>query len=71
MSRGALRERAAGLLGTFVALSLAVTLLSMTALLLTSARPRVPDRYAASPLLVQSPAPAGQPSDTFAEPRPW
>ncbi|WP_432925160.1 FtsX-like permease family protein [Microbispora sp. CA-135349] len=69
--RPLLRGRLTGLVGSLVALCLGTVILSATALLLTSAGPRVPERYAATPLLVRSPgtAPAGE--GLFAENRPW
>ena len=66
----ALRARWTGLLGPFVALCLGVTLMTMTALVLVAAAPRVPDRYAGTPLLVASPE-AEEAADTFPERRPW
>ncbi|GAB3134548.1 ABC transporter permease [Microbispora hainanensis] len=65
-----LRGRWTGLAGTFVALCLGAAVLTASALLLTSAGPRVPARYAAAPLLVHAP---GMPGDDngFAENRPW
>ncbi|MFY1693323.1 ABC transporter permease [Plantactinospora sp. WMMB782] len=66
----ALRARWTGLLGPFVALCLGVALMSMTALVLVSAQPRVPDRYAGAEVLVLAPEVAGIPG-TFPERRPW
>ncbi|MDG4788129.1 ABC transporter permease [Micromonospora sp. WMMD1102] len=66
----ALRARWTGLLGPFVALCLGVALMSMTALVLVSAQPRVPDRYAGAEVLVLAPEVQGIPG-TFPERRPW
>lgn len=70
LTGAALRTRWTGLLGPFVALCLGVALMSMTALILVSARPQVPDRYAGAELLVAGPA-VTQVSGTFPERRPW
>ncbi|MEQ4302075.1 ABC transporter permease [Plantactinospora sp. B6F1] len=70
LNLAALRARWTGLFGPFVALCLGVALMSATALILVSAQPRVPDRYAGAAVLV-----AGRPVDgipgTFPERRPW
>ncbi|MEN3615536.1 FtsX-like permease family protein [Plantactinospora sp. ZYX-F-223] len=70
LSFAALRARWTGLLGPFVALCLGVALMSMTALILVSAQPRVPDRYAGAEVLVAAPAVEAAPG-TFPERRPW
>ncbi|MCA2215960.1 ABC transporter permease [Jidongwangia harbinensis] len=57
-------------LGTFVAVLLGTAIVAATLVLLTSARPRLPDRFADLAVLVQSPAAANRP-DAFAEPVPW
>ncbi|MGI5155268.1 ABC transporter permease [Microbispora sp. CA-102843] len=68
--RSLLRGRWTGLAGTFVALCLGAAVLTASALLLTSAGPRVPARYAAAPLLVRAPGVPGD-ENGFAENRPW
>jgi putative ABC transport system permease protein len=65
-----LRERWTAFVGTFVALCLGVAILSMTALVLVSAQPRIPARYAGAPVLVQSHA-VDQGDDAFTDNRPW
>ncbi|MFC6023366.1 ABC transporter permease [Plantactinospora solaniradicis] len=70
LTGAALRARWTGLLGPFVALCLGVALMSMTALILVSARPQVPDRYAGTEVLVAGPAVA-EVSGAFPERRPW
>ncbi|WP_045747455.1 ABC transporter permease [Actinoplanes rectilineatus] len=57
-------------LGTFLAVLLGTGLVTTFLLLLTSGQPRVPERLAGYPVLVQSPA-AGNLPDGFAEPVPW
>ncbi|WP_182900338.1 ABC transporter permease [Microbispora sp. H10830] len=64
------RGRWTGLAGTFVALCLGAAVLTASALLLTSAGPRVPARYAAASLLVRTPGVPGD-DNAFAENRPW
>ncbi|NUR73399.1 MAG: ABC transporter permease [Hamadaea sp.] len=64
-----LRQRWRSLLGTTVTLAIAVALLTICGLLLTSAGPVLPDRYAAAPALVR-PIPPTDP-EAFTEPRPW
>lgn len=68
--RSLLRGRWTGLTGTFVALCLGAAVLTASALLLTSAGPRVPARYAGAPLLVHTPGVPGD-DNAFAENRPW
>lgn len=70
LSLAAVRARWTSLLGTFVALGLGVTVLAMTALVLTSAEPEVPRRYAGTRVVVQSPA-VDQSDGTFTPGRPW
>ncbi|WP_203736786.1 FtsX-like permease family protein, partial [Catellatospora chokoriensis] len=64
-----LRERWRSLLGTLLTLAVAVAVLTVCGLLLVSARPVAPDRYAASPVLIR-PVPPTAP-EAFTEPRPW
>ncbi|GIF96253.1 ABC transporter permease [Catellatospora citrea] len=64
-----LRERWRSLLGTLLTLAVAVAVLTVCGLLLVSARPVAPDRYAASPVLIR-PVPPAAP-EAFTEPRPW
>ncbi|WP_144123659.1 FtsX-like permease family protein [Catellatospora sichuanensis] len=64
-----LRERRRSLLGTLVTLAVAVAVLTVCGLLLASARPVTPDRFAASPVLIR-PVPPKTP-EAFTEPRPW
>ncbi|MEN3539097.1 ABC transporter permease [Microbispora sp. ZYX-F-249] len=68
--RSLLRGRWTGLVGSFVALCLGTVILSATTLLLASAGPRVPERYAAAPLLVRVPGTPGE-ENGFGENRPW
>ncbi|KAA9377210.1 ABC transporter permease [Microbispora cellulosiformans] len=70
MSVSLLRGRWTGLAGTFAALCLGAAILTASALLLTSAGPRVPARYAAVPLLVRGPGVPGE-ENGFAENPPW
>ncbi|MFF2542393.1 FtsX-like permease family protein [Kitasatospora sp. NPDC058063] len=70
LSLATVRARWTSLLGTFVALGLGVTVLAMTALVLTSAEPEVPRRYAGTRVVVQSPA-VDQSDGTFTPSRPW
>ncbi|MFE6498380.1 FtsX-like permease family protein [Kitasatospora sp. NPDC057738] len=70
LSLATVRARWTSLLGTFVALGLGVTVLAMTALVLTSAEPEVPRRYAGTRVVVQSPA-VDQSDGTFTPGRPW
>jgi putative ABC transport system permease protein len=65
-----LRTRWASFTGTFVALSLGVALIATTMLVLVSAAPRVPERYAGAAVVVQSPE-AGDDGDGHPEHRPW
>ncbi|WP_328469671.1 ABC transporter permease [Actinoplanes sp. NBC_00393] len=57
-------------IGSFVAVVLGTVLVTTFLLLLTSARPRVPDRFAGAAAVVASPAADNRP-DEFAEPVPW
>ncbi|WP_220504632.1 ABC transporter permease [Microbispora sp. H13382] len=70
LQRSLLRGRWTGLVGGFVALCLGTVILSATTLLLASAGPRVPERYAAAPLLVRAPGTPGE-ENAFRENRPW
>ncbi|MFJ6619384.1 FtsX-like permease family protein [Kitasatospora sp. NPDC091335] len=70
LSLATVRTRWASFLGTFVALGLGVTILAMTALVLASAGPEVPRRYAATQVVVQSPA-VDRSDGTFTPGRPW
>ncbi|MBC9727075.1 ABC transporter permease [Streptomyces sp. TRM68367] len=70
LSLATIRRRWASFVGTFTALCLGVTILCMTALVLTSAQPEAPERYAGTAVLVQSPA-VDQSDGTFTENRPW
>ncbi|MFE7525438.1 ABC transporter permease [Kitasatospora sp. NPDC057542] len=70
LSLATVRARWASFLGTFVALGLGVTILAMTALVLASAEPEVPRRYAGTRVVVQSPA-VDQSDGTFTPGRPW
>ncbi|WP_433368600.1 FtsX-like permease family protein [Actinoplanes sp. CA-142083] len=57
-------------LGAFVAVLFGTAAVALTLTLLGSAHPRVPDRYAAVAMAVQSPR-VTTPADPFPEPRPW
>ncbi|MEV4641119.1 ABC transporter permease [Actinoplanes sp. NPDC049548] len=70
LSLATVRRRWASFLGTFTALFLGVTILCMTALVLTSARPATPQRYAGVRVVVQSPA-VDQSDGTFTDTLPW
>jgi putative ABC transport system permease protein len=56
--------------GAFVAVFFGTAAVALTMTLLGSAHPRVPDRYAAVAVAVQSPR-VTTPADPFPEPRPW
>ncbi|HEX8005457.1 MAG TPA: hypothetical protein VF482_03420, partial [Trebonia sp.] len=64
-----LRRRWTGLLGTVLTLAVAVAVLTVCGLLLISARPVLPARYAAAPVMI-GPVPPTSP-EAFVEPRPW
>ncbi|MEV6967246.1 FtsX-like permease family protein [Hamadaea sp. NPDC051192] len=64
-----LRQRWRSLLGTVLTLTIAVAVLTVCGLLLASAHPVSPSRYAAAPVLVR-PIPPSDP-EAFTEPRPW
>ncbi|NUR51895.1 MAG: FtsX-like permease family protein [Hamadaea sp.] len=64
-----LRQRWRSLLGTAATLAVAVAVLTVCGLLLTSAQPVLPDRYAAAPVLVRPIPPTD--AEAFTEPRPW
>ncbi|MFG1610340.1 ABC transporter permease [Actinoplanes sp. NPDC049265] len=70
LSLATVRRRWSSFAGTFTALFLGVTILGMTALVLTSARPRVPERYAGAAVVVRSPA-VDQSDGTFTDNQPW
>ncbi|GIH20567.1 FtsX-like permease family protein [Rugosimonospora africana] len=70
LSLATVRQRWASFLGTFIALALGVTILSMITLVLTSAQPEVPKRYAGARVLVQSPG-VDQSDGLFTANRPW
>ncbi|GAB7187360.1 hypothetical protein ATKI12_7191 [Kitasatospora sp. Ki12] len=70
LSPATVRARWVSFLGTFVALGLGVTILAMTALVLASAEPEAPRRYAATRVVVRSPA-VDQSDGTFTPSRPW
>ncbi|GIH04223.1 ABC transporter permease [Rhizocola hellebori] len=70
LSLASLKARWASLFGSFVALLLGVIMLTMTGLLLTSAKPQMPQRFSAAAIVVQSPDPLA-PADSFLPRRPW
>ncbi|MFE9046270.1 FtsX-like permease family protein [Streptomyces sp. NPDC007818] len=70
LSLATIRQRWVSFTGTFTALCLGVTILCMTALVLTSARAEAPERYAGTQVLVQSPG-ADQSDGNFTENLPW
>lgn len=70
LSLATIRQRWVSFIGTFTALCLGVTILCMTALVLASASPEAPKRYAGTEVLVQSPG-ADQSDGTFTENLPW
>jgi len=57
-------------LGAFVAILFGTAVVALTLTLLASARPQVPDRYAATAVAVRSPG-VTTPADPFPESRPW
>ncbi|MFE1291253.1 ABC transporter permease [Streptomyces sp. NPDC058751] len=70
LSLATIRQRWVSFTGTFTALCLGVTILCMTALVLASADPEAPKRYAGTKVLVQSPG-ADQSDGNFTENLPW
>jgi putative ABC transport system permease protein len=70
LSLASARANRVRLLGSFVALTLGVTMITMTALLLFSARPQVPQRFSAVSMAI-TPHPAEAPADTFPAKRTW
>lgn len=65
------RARWASFIGTFTALALGVALIATTLLVLVSAAPRLPERYAGSTVLVRSPAVSDGAGGPLAAHRPW
>ncbi|WP_433519616.1 FtsX-like permease family protein [Nonomuraea sp. CA-143628] len=65
------RGRWGSLIGTSLALGLAVGILSMTGLVFASARPQVPVRYAAAAVLVKTPSTGGEVNGLFYPDRSW
>ncbi|MEU4549231.1 FtsX-like permease family protein [Nonomuraea dietziae] len=65
------RGRWGSLIGTFLALGLAVGILSMTGLVFASARPQVPGRYAGAAVLVKTPSTGGEMDGFFYPDKPW
>ena len=57
-------------LGAFVAVLFGTAVVALTLTLLASAKPQVPDRYAATAMAVRSPG-VTTPADPFPESRPW
>ncbi|HEY9328861.1 MAG TPA: FtsX-like permease family protein [Streptomyces sp.] len=70
LSLASVRQRWVSFIGTFTALCLGVTILCMTAMVLLSAGPEAPERYAGTEVLVQSPG-ADQSDGNFIENLPW
>lgn len=70
ISTATVRERWASFLGSFVAVALGVAVVTVSALVLLSSAPRVPERLAGAPVLVRSPAGTQTPG-VFAENPPW
>ncbi|MFI7641676.1 ABC transporter permease [Nonomuraea sp. NPDC049400] len=65
------RGRWGSLVGTFLALGLAVGILSMTGLVFASAQPQVPARYAGAAVLVKTPSTGGEVNGLFYPDKPW
>ncbi|WP_171074194.1 FtsX-like permease family protein [Nonomuraea basaltis] len=65
------RGRWGSLAGTFLALGLAVGILSMTGLVFASAQPQVPARYAGAAVLVKTPSTGGEANGLFYPDKPW
>ncbi|MFG6200306.1 FtsX-like permease family protein [Nonomuraea sp. JJY05] len=65
------RGRWGSLVGSFLALGLAVGILSMTGLVFTSAQPQVPARYAGAAVLVKTPSTGGEVNGLFYPDKPW
>ncbi|NAS20307.1 FtsX-like permease family protein [Herbidospora sp. NEAU-GS84] len=70
LSFATVRERWQSFAGGFVVLSLGMALVSMSALALASAGPRVPDRLAGTPVFVSAPR-LDRADGSFAPDRPW
>ncbi len=70
LSLASVKANRVRLLGSFVALLLGVTMLTLTALLLVSAKPQVPQRFSATTVAV-TPLPAQAQADTFPDHPRW
>ncbi|MET9861311.1 FtsX-like permease family protein [Streptomyces smyrnaeus] len=70
ISLATVRERWSAFLGSFVAVALGVTVVTMSALMLLSGGTGMPERLAGAPVLVRAPT-GEQTGGQFAEPRPW
>ncbi|SER40394.1 FtsX-like permease family protein [Actinokineospora terrae] len=70
LSVASLKSHWTTFVGTFVAVFLGVAILSMTASVLLSAQPAVPDRYRGSPVVAQS-SPVDQQDSAFTDTKPW
>ncbi|MBP2334779.1 putative ABC transport system permease protein [Saccharothrix coeruleofusca] len=70
LSIATLKSRWTSFAGTFVAVFLGVAILSMTGLVLMSAQPEIPERYAGTQVYAQSAA-VGQEDGTFTDTKPW
>ncbi|WP_424184941.1 FtsX-like permease family protein [Actinokineospora sp. G85] len=70
LSLATLKNRWTTFTGTFAAVFLGVAILSMTGLVLLSAQPEIPARYAGTPVFAQSAA-VGQEDGTFTDTKPW
>jgi putative ABC transport system permease protein len=70
LSIATLKSRWTSFAGTFIAVFLGVAILSMTGLVLMSAQPEIPARYAGAQVYAQSAA-VGQEDGTFTDTKPW
>src|ERR1700754_3572038 len=70
MSWSTVRERWATFVGSFVALTLGVAVLTATLVVFESAQPKVPERLAGAPVVLQSPA-GKEDYDALVEYVPW
>ncbi|GIF65551.1 ABC transporter permease [Asanoa ishikariensis] len=70
LSWSTVRERWTGFVGSFIALTLGVGVLTASLVVFVSAQPAVPDRLAGAAVIVQSPA-GGEDAEAYVEYVPW
>ncbi|MEV4533307.1 FtsX-like permease family protein [Asanoa sp. NPDC049518] len=70
LSWSTVRERWTGFVGSFIALTLGVGVLTASLVVFVSAQPAVPDRLAGAAVVVQSPA-GGEDAESYVEYVPW